>query len=339
MDTITKYQKAVEEYMTRLQFQNLSPKTLRNYETTLRLFGDFLAENPTDDLYEAVECWKESMLRKGNAASTTNTRLTQLSIFFTKACKRSFPKELRFSDNPVEEVELTKVVKRPYGEVIPDNLVPLLFVNEPPKNAKKSLWARNFAMIQLLLNEKIRLDELLSLTPADVDVYHHELTIQNGKGRKFRVVDLTDMSIAALEAYSASGIRPLVSDTAPLFGTTAAKIKGVSARGCEWHKGSEMWAEKIVEAHIRNVTGIPKVHPHSLRHLGSRICLCAGQSMEELQGALGHSSITTTAIYTDRVKQRAHRDSAKAVLAARDAAAQKLQAELQLSIFPTAETA
>ena len=60
-EIVTKYLAATKEYLDRLEWNGLSPKTIENYETTLRLFGDFLAETDADDLYEAVEAWKEAM--------------------------------------------------------------------------------------------------------------------------------------------------------------------------------------------------------------------------------------------------------------------------------------
>lgn len=329
--TITeKYQAAKAEYLTRLQFQNLSPQTLRNYETTLRLFGDFLSQNEDDDLYEVVEAWKEAMLRSGNAPSTTNARLTQLGIFFTKATKRSFPKELRFSENPVADVELVKIPKRPYEEILTDDQAKLLTINEPPKTAKTSLWPRNYAIIQLLCNEKIRNAELLDLTIEDIDFTYHEITIQNGKGRKQRTIDMSPLTEAALRAYLASGIRPAVSDSAPLFGTTAAHQMGMgTTSGSEpFHRGTTQWLSEIVERHVFAVCGVKNVRSHDLRHVGSRICLNAGTSMEELQGQLGHAQMSTTTIYSGKLLAHRRRESAQSVFAARENAAKNLEAKL-----------
>ena len=332
MNTVEKYAASRAEYMERLKFQNLSPRTLRNYEQTTRLFGDFLTQNPTDDLYEAVEAWKESMLRNGNAPSSVNARLTQLGIFFTKASKRSFPKELRYKENPVADVEPIKVVKRPYEEILTDEQVKMLAVNEPPKNAKKSFWARNYAIVSLLCNEKIRNAELLDLTLADVDFEYHEITIENGKGRKQRTVDMSPLTEAALRRYLASEIRPAISDDQPLFGTTAAHSRGLgSTQGAEaWHRATTQWLSELVERHVYAVCGVKSVRSHDLRHVGARVCLNAGTSMEELQGQLGHAQMSTTMIYSGKLLQHRRRESAQAVLAARNEAAQKLNEQLDL---------
>lgn len=327
-----KYNKATAEYIRRLGFNNLSQRTITNYDKTLRLFGDWLAaqENKEDtDLYESVEEWRDEMTGRGVSPSTVRQYLTTLKIFFDRASKRSFPTALRFSENPVDTDLFPKVVKRPYDEILTDEQVVMLYKNEAPRHFP--LWPRNYAMLCLLLNEKIRNAELLDLTMADLDFQYHELTIQSGKGRKFRVVDMCELTEEAVKQYLNSGLRPSdISDNEYLFGTTAAHEKGVvnSRSGVEkWHRGSSSWLSGIVERTVYAITGTHDVRSHDLRHVGSRLCLNAGQSAEELQGQLGHSQITTTAIYSGRLLQRRRRDSAKSVLAARDAAAKKLRQE------------
>lgn len=327
MTTLKQYRAAVAEYLTRLQFQNLQPTTLRNYSRALRLFGDFLAQNTgTTDLCEAVEAWKQSLLLQGAQPSTVNQYLTEISIFFDKASKRSFPKELRFPENPVREVEAVKEIKRPYSEILTDTQIKLLYRNEPPAAQFKPTWARNWAMVMLLLNEKIRNAELLDLRLSDVDALHHELTVRNGKGRKLRCIDLCPLTEAAISLYLESGLRPAyLSPEDYLFGTTAAheKSAGRTAGAEKWHRGTTAWVSGIVERTVKAVTGVESVRSHDLRHVGSRVCLNAGESIEQLQGELGHSQLATTQIYSGRLQQRRRRESAQAVLQARNAAAEQ----------------
>ena len=307
-----KYRSAVEEYLTRLTFQNLSARTAENYRAALSAFGDFLAESGAEDLYEAVELWKESMLRRGNAPSTVRARLTDLGIFFGKACKRSFPKSLRYADNPVAEIEMPKVVQTPYAETLTDEQVKKLFVNRPYFGARN--WAKAYAVVCILCCEKIRNAELLDLRLSDVDMLHHELVIRSGKGRKMRVVDLSRLSETAIAAYLNSGIRPAnLPEDDYLFGSV---VDGA------WKRGTRQGLSNLVEHHVEQVCGISGVRTHALRHIGSRISLNAGTSMEELQGELGHAQMSTTAIYSGRLMQRRRRDSARSVLDARDAAAE-----------------
>lgn len=340
MTKLSKYDAAVEEYLTRLQFKNLSVNTLRNYSRTLRLFRESLVQNAEPDAeqnaeqdvsYADVERWARTLLAAGRAPSTVNQYLTELGDFFDRATRRSFPRELRYPENPVSEDARPKVVKRPYAEILTDEQVKALYRNEAPHRKFSALWPRNYAMMMLFINEKIRNAELLDLRLSDVDFLHHELTVENGKGRKYRVIDLTLLSETALRLYLESGIRPVdISKNDFLFGTTAAheKAAGKTDGAEKWHRGTGVWASGVIERTVKAVTGVSGVRSHDLRHVGSRVCLNAGESLEQLQGELGHASKTTTEIYSGRLQQRRRRESAQSVLAARDAATRENQEKL-----------
>lgn len=328
MELTVKYDYAVDEYIHRLLMNNLSPRTVDNYKNILWRFGNFLREyENAEDMYEVVEAWRDALTEQGASPSTVCQYLRVLKIFFGKASKRSFPKAVRFPENPVDEDMFPKVVKRPYDEILTDEQVIQIYQSDAP--AHFPMWERNYAMLCILLNEKIRNAELLDLRLSDLDFMHHEMTIQSGKGRKFRIVDMTELTEQAIAQYLDSGIRPdYLTDEDYLFGTTAAHEQGtVTTRsGAEkWHRGSRNWLSNVVERTVRAITGVSDVRSHDLRHIGARVCLNAGQSLEELQGQLGHSSVTTTEIYANKLLQRRRRDSAKAVLSARDAAAEKLK--------------
>ena len=328
MELSVKYDAAVDEYIRRILMNNLSPRTVDNYKKVLWQFGDFLRKDDSfDDMFDAVESWRDRLSENGAKPSTIRQYLTTLKIFFDRASRRSFPKAIRFAENPVDDDMFPKAVKRPYEEILTDDQVSMLFCPDAPPHF--TMWPRNYAALCLLLNEKIRNAELLDLRLSDLDFIHHELTVQSGKGRKFRIVDMTELTEQAIAQYLDSGLRPAyLSDDDYLFGTTAAHEKGaVNTRsGAEkWHRGTCAWLSSMIERTVKAITGTENVRSHDLRHIGARICLNAGQSLEELQGQLGHASVTTTELYASRLLQRRRRDSAKAVLASRDAAAQELK--------------
>lgn len=328
---MTLYEKvsaASAEYFRRLASENLSEKTISNYRTVMKLFCEFLRCSEQPDEFVAVAEWKTTMFASGLSPSTIKQYLTTVEIFFSAASHRSYPAEIRFGENPVDKTLLPKIPERPYPTILTDEQVMQLYQNKPPKNANKALWPRNYAMMMLLVNEKIRNAELLDLRLSDVDMHNHILTIQSGKGRKWREVDLTELTEQALVAYLESGIRPAsLSESDYLFGTEAAHAQGKPNARCveAWHRGTRGWLSGVIERTVKAITDEKNVRSHDLRKVGSRICLNAGQSMEELQGQLGHSQISTTQIYTSRMGSKRSRDSARAVLAARDAAAEQMK--------------
>lgn len=332
MELHEKYNKAVAEYLRRLRFNNLSPKTLANYEGVLNRFGAYLGEHTIEDgadLYAVVESWRDEMMNGGAAVSSVKQYLTTLKIFFEKTTRRSFPADLRFSENPVDSDFIPTVKKKPYNNLLDDDDIIKLWRNEPPKYARAELWPRNYALVCLILGTGLRNAEVLSLRLSDVDFYNAEITVQSGKGGKYRVLDAPQIVLESLTAYLNSGLRPsTLSDNDYLFGTEAAHEYGTGAAGKteKWHRGTKEWLSSLIERHIDNVCGGEHhIRSHDLRHLYARIHLNVNGNISELQASLGHSSPEISQIYAGRLQSRRRRDSAKAVIAARDKAAEQLR--------------
>ena len=333
-----KYAAAARIFLDRQRFDNLQPTTLNNYERTISAFGAFLNTSEEEDIFAAVEAWREHLIRSGAKPSTVNQYLTRLSVFFSRAAKRSFPSHLRFPENPIDADSFQKAPPRPYETILTDEQVRKLYRNAPPTPSFAATWPRNYAILMLLLNEKIRNAELLDLTLDDLDFRHHELTVRSGKGRKFRVTDMTELTETAIELYLNSGLRPSgLPDDAPLFGTEAPHVFGNAGAdrpaAVPWHRGSSQWLSSLTERTVCAVTGVRDVRTHDLRHVGSRVCLNAGESMEQLQGELGHSQLNTTQIDAGRMNARRDRESAKATLAERDRQAAQNRACLNSRII------
>lgn len=332
---MTLYEKmsaASKEYLRRLNTQNLTDKTLKNYQNVLKCFCEFLREHEQPDEFVAVAEWKAKLFENGLAPSSIKQYMIDLEIFFKALSHRSYSREIRFEENPIDKSLLPKVPERPYPVILTDEQIKKLYQNVPPAHYKQ-MWARTYAVLMILLNEKIRVSELAELRLSDLDFREHILVVRSGKGRKYREVDLTELSELAIEQYLNSGLRSsYLSDDDYLFGNTSSKEKGkVSNRsGAEkWHKFSANGLSAAVERAVEAITGVSHVRAHDLRKIGSRVCLNAGQSIEELQGQLGHSKISTTQIYTSRMGSKRNRDSARTVLSARDAAAEQLKRKNQ----------
>lgn len=329
MTTQEKFEKSAAEYLSRLALENLSPRTEQNYRSVLSAFAVFLAQTPQPDEYAAAAAWRKRLSADGLTPATVRQYLTVLQIFFKAASHRSYPAPIRYGpENPVDAALLPKVPPRPYEQVLTDELVRALYRPDPPKNANRALWPRNYAMLMLCLNEKIRNAELLDLRLSDVDMAAHILTVRSGKGRKWREVDLTELTEEALTRYLTSGLRPAcLGEEDYLFGTCAAHERGAPDKREDeaWHRGTGQWLSGVIERAVASVTGVPDVRSHDLRHIGSRVCLNAGQSIEELQGQLGHAQYATTQLYCSRMGSRRARESAKQTLTARAEAAEQLR--------------
>jgi integrase/recombinase XerC len=146
---------------------------------------------------------------------------------------------------------------------------------------------RDKAMFELFYSSGLRLAELLSLDVADGEglLRQAEVTV-TGKGAKTRTVPVGRKACDALAAWLATraGLaRP--GETALFVGARGRRIGPSSVRYALAH-----WARRL---------GLPQhVHPHMLRHSFATHLLQSSGDLRAVQEMLGHSSISTTQVYT-----------------------------------------
>lgn len=168
------------------------------------------------------------------------------------------------------------------------------------KSADDPISLRDRALLEILYGTGARISEAVNLTADDIDTESGFIRYF-GKGRKERIVPLGSYAVTALEAYIVRA-RPVL----------AAKGSGTSVlflnkRGRPLSRQSA-WGI-IQEA--SEIAGLgKKVSPHSLRHSFATHLLQGGADVRIVQEMLGHSSVTTTQIYT-----RVTRDTMREVYA------------------------
>ena len=324
-ECIRNFDKAARTYLTELTALGMSEQTIVNYSNRIKRFRDFwTATEPDEDpTPEAVRNYRDNLMGQGLSKATVKQYLVELKAFFEFACDVDFA---FFEKNPVSKrmyPKITNADDKIYDKILTVDDLKKLWVNERPNtNMGHKRWARNYAIITLLLDGKIRNSELLDLKLSDIDFEYNEIEIERGKGGKRRLVTVSDISISAIKLYLASGARPdYVADDDYLFGTTAEKGNfggKTTSETANWHKGTNQWLSSLVERHVATVTGKHGFRTHSLRHNGAMIDLNNGASLERIQAELGHSSKTTTEIYTGRLQSVRKERGYKEVVAVRD---------------------
>ena len=150
----------------------------------------------------------------------------------------------------------------------------------------KNPWIakRDWALVMLLFGCGLRISEALSLKNSDVSGRVDVLRIV-GKGKKERLVPVLPAVWSAIEEYI--NVRP--------FGNALDDELFRSVRGLPM---SARMAEKVVEQ-LRCYLQLPDyVTPHALRHTFATALLSGGADLRSLQELLGHSSLSTTQLYT-----------------------------------------
>ncbi len=153
-------------------------------------------------------------------------------------------------------------------------------------NGEDPLAQRNLAMLELLYGSGLRITELLSLTPNDLHINQGVINVE-GKGGKERIVPIGTQAAFAVKKYLESGRLKLSKVPTP-YVFLNRHGKGISRVGFF----------KILKT-LALKAGINKtVSPHTLRHSFASHLLEAGVDLRYVQEMLGHSSISTTELYT-----------------------------------------
>lgn len=146
------------------------------------------------------------------------------------------------------------------------------------------LAARDWALVVLIFGCGLRISEALNLTNQDIATRPEILRIM-GKGKKERIVPVLPVVWNAIDQYIK--VRP--------FGNGYDDKLFRSVRGLPM---SPRMAEKVIEQ-LRNYLQLPDyVTPHALRHTFATALLAGGADLRSLQELLGHSSLSTTQLYT-----------------------------------------
>lgn len=260
----------------------MSPNTVAAYRRDLSGYLEHLAirgvPDPLTASEEDVASFGEFLADRGLAVSSRARSLAAVRTFHTFLAAESG------SDvNPAIEVTPPKQIKKLPKAISVDDVTRLI----DSVDTSTGVGLRDRAVLEILYGTGARISEAVSLTMDDVDLESGLVRLW-GKGRKERIVPIGTYGIAALEAYIVRA-RPAL----------AAKGRGVpeiflNTLGRPLSRQSA-WALIQSAAERAKLTGIS---PHTLRHSFATHLLNGGADVRVVQELLGHSSVTTTQIYT-----------------------------------------
>jgi len=148
-------------------------------------------------------------------------------------------------------------------------------------------------MLELAYAGGLRVSELVGLTRDAVDVKGRTLTV-TGKGDKQRLVPFGRAAARSLADWLERG-RPQLAREGTRQGRVRHDHVFVNARGGTL---SRMGWWKILRGHARGAGVTARVHPHALRHSFATHLLEGGADLRTIQELLGHSSLSTTQMYS-----------------------------------------
>ncbi|MCX6712497.1 MAG: tyrosine-type recombinase/integrase [Candidatus Vogelbacteria bacterium] len=288
-----------QEFLEYLEIEKgRSLKTVENYDRYLaRFFKQAEVKNPsdvTDDAVRQYRLWLNRQMASGAAKShlvtqkttsgtlkknTQNYHLIALRVFLKYLAKRSIP-----SLAP-EKIELAKTAGRDLDLINNNELERLL--KAPNGDEVKAL--RDRAILELFFSTGLRVSELCSLDRDTIDFSRDEFSIR-GKGEKVRLVFLSDTARQAIKTYLAK--RKDMNEA--LF----SSLSEINKSRENDQRLTPRSIERIIKKYAIKAGITKKVTPHTLRHSFATDLLQNGADIRSVQMMLGHSSVSTTQIYT-----------------------------------------
>ena len=281
------FMECILEFINYLQIdKKYSENTIKSYESDLKDYEKFMTELLKKDIYHIerkdIKLYLKYLKDQKKSPKSISRRIS---------CIRSFYKflliEKMISNNPMASIELPKTKK---------SLPKVLSVEEVDRLLDISLTDafsyRNKAMLELMYATGLRVSELVSLKLHDIDLTNETVRTM-GKGSKERIIPIGEIAVHYLTVYLKE------------YRDQLLKKEYTDALFLNNH-GKQMTRQgffKILKKIAKEKEIKTSFSPHTLRHSFATHLLENGADLRSIQELLGHSSISTTGIYTHVSKE------------------------------------
>lgn len=263
-----KFVREINSFTDWLEQKRYSDHTIRAYRKSIEKFAEFHGYKDLSGItnFDIIKFNKEFIIERGFSFSYQNQVINAIKLFYNKVINTHLNLDLDEIERPRKSKSLPNVLSREEVSTILSSL----------RNTKHR------TMLSLIYACGLRRGELLNLIPADIDSKRHIMIIRQGKGRKDRIVPISDKIIEMLRDY--------YRQYKPIKWLFEGQKPGASY--------SEQSIQKVMEKAVER-SGIRKpVTLHWLRHSYATHLLESGTDLRYIQELLGHSSSKTTEIYT-----------------------------------------
>ena len=268
----------INEYLVFVsQVKNLSENTTKSYERDLKKLYLFLEKlnvtNYSDIKEEICSAWIGDLYSQNNKPKSIQRHLSSAKGFF-----RFLKKNNLISSSPFELVTAPKSSNTLPDVLSPEDVEQLL--NFKPSN---TIEIRDMAIVELMYSSGLRVSETVNINISDFEENMSFLRVL-GKGSKTRLVPMGRFAINAINNWM-NEREKISNNTDALFLNS---------------KGSRL-SVRSIQLRLKKMAikqGLPPVHPHMLRHSFATHMLESSGDLRTIQELLGHSSLSTTQIYT-----------------------------------------
>jgi integrase/recombinase XerD len=256
--------------------RNLSLDTIYAYISDINQLLSFTVSNRITET--SIDDYFVKLNKSQFLDSSINRKMSSIRAFFQFLYEENY-----ISDNPAKNINTPHILRK-LPDVLTQNEI-LKILDECDLNTMKG--KRDRAMIEVAYGSGLRVSELINIKLSDID-FEESLIRIYGKGKKERIVPIGQFGISYTKIYT-NDVRH------NLKNFLNSDILFLNMNG---NPITRMGFWKILKSYTLKA-GIKKhVSPHTLRHSFATHLLEGGADLRSVQEMLGHSSITTTEIYT-----------------------------------------
>ena len=271
LNNISDQKSILVKYLTELKnLKNYSDNTISSYSFDITQFLE------SEINYKELSKYLRFLHEKGYSKTSINRKITSVNSFLTWCQKNSYVNQLE-----IKKVKSLKLDKK-LPSVLTANYINKL-LDELPSSTDKEL--RDKAILELMYSSGLRVSEVSDLLVEDVKSNKSVKVI--GKGRKERVLPVTNRSLSAINTYIQHSRKNLAND----------KSQDYLFLGVRGGKLSDREIRRIVSLRVGTF-------PHSIRHTFATHLLEGGADLRIVQEMLGHKDPSTTQIYTHVSKKQ-----------------------------------
>lgn len=287
----------IEQFLVHAEVdKNQSNKTLENYRHYLARFLEFAGDlNPKEINYGLVQKYRLHLNRLEVKGKTLGKNTQNYHVI----ALRAFLKYLHKNDIETlsaEKIELAKIPERTVDFLSREEVETIM--NQV--DVSKEIGLRDRAILECLYSTGLRVSEVCSLNLDQVNLKTREFAVR-GKGNKMRIVFLSERAEEWISQY----LKLREDNYDPLFISYSRRSKNkMNLDNGESRRLQRDTIELIVGKYRRMAGIVKKVTPHTMRHSFATQLLQNGADIRSVQEMLGHSSITTTQIYTHLTNKR-----------------------------------
>ncbi len=283
MNTLNRY---ITEYLSYCEYRKrLNFKTLKAYRIDLKQYSTF-CDSSLDSLSKNTIDLYITELHRHYKPKSVKRKIASLRAFFHYLEYTEL-----LEQNPFDKLDVHFREAKLLPKTIPfhsiQKFLSVLYEQKKLTNSAYQLKCslRNIAVIELLFATGMRISELCSLKPSDIDLENNTVLIY-GKGAKERILQLGNPEvISALMLYQNSFKADI-------------SVCGYFFVNKQKHKLSDQSVRFMINRYA-NLAGIEQhITPHMFRHSFATLLLEQDVDIRYIQKMLGHSSISTTEIYT-----------------------------------------